>query len=142
MVPGLTLVPQRASVMSSTRRTDTPARYISMSASSTDASRRRYRSMMAVSKVCRRSFGMFSTGLSLQLTLVVACPGIGPGVITLVLLRVAEPVRLGFQHPVQGVFDSAANHFAKMVSYGTFIQLDEFALWCTIVFHGSVLLSG
>src|SRR5262249_22113617 len=34
-----------ASVMSSTRRTDTPARYISISASSTELSRRRYRSM-------------------------------------------------------------------------------------------------
>jgi hypothetical protein len=40
-VPGLTLVPQSASVISSTRRTDTPARYISISASSTEASRRR-----------------------------------------------------------------------------------------------------
>lgn len=38
IVPGETLVPQRASVISSTRRTDTPARYISMSASSTEHS--------------------------------------------------------------------------------------------------------
>ena len=45
-----TLLPQRASVISSTRRMETPARYISMSASSTLLSRRRYRSMMAVSK--------------------------------------------------------------------------------------------
>ena len=43
-------LPHSASVMSSTRRTETPARYISMSASSTLLSRRRYRSMMAVSK--------------------------------------------------------------------------------------------
>ena len=50
MVDGDTLLPHRASVMSSTRRTDTPARYISMRASSTLLSRRRYRSMMAVSK--------------------------------------------------------------------------------------------
>ena len=41
--------PHKASVMSSTRRTETPARYISMSASSTLLSRRRYRSMIAVS---------------------------------------------------------------------------------------------
>jgi hypothetical protein len=34
-------VPQSASVMSSTRRTETPARYISISASSTELSRRR-----------------------------------------------------------------------------------------------------
>ena len=43
------MLPHRASVMSSTRRTETPARYISMRASSTLLSRRRYRSMMAVS---------------------------------------------------------------------------------------------
>lgn len=30
MVPGDTLVPQRASVMSATRRTETPAKYISL----------------------------------------------------------------------------------------------------------------
>ena len=40
-VPELTRVPQSASVMSSTRRTLTPARYISTSASSTDDSRLR-----------------------------------------------------------------------------------------------------
>ena len=40
-VPGLTRVPHSASVMSSTRRTDTPARYISIKASSTELSRRR-----------------------------------------------------------------------------------------------------
>ena len=50
MVPGLTLLPQRASVMSSTLLTDTPARYISTSASSTEDSLLRYRSMIAVSK--------------------------------------------------------------------------------------------
>ena len=38
---GDTLLPQSASVMSSTRRTDTPAKYISISASSTLLSRRR-----------------------------------------------------------------------------------------------------
>src|SRR5271157_2167614 len=41
-VLGLTRVPQRASVMSSTRRTEMPARYISIRASSTELSRRRY----------------------------------------------------------------------------------------------------
>ena len=46
-----TFVPHSASVISSTRRTDTPARYISISASSTLLSRRRYRSMIAVSNV-------------------------------------------------------------------------------------------
>src|SRR5215469_11528819 len=59
-VEGDTRVPHNASVMSSTRRTDTPARYISISASSTELSRRRYRSMIAVSNVCWRSFLQFS----------------------------------------------------------------------------------
>ena len=51
------MLPHRASVMSSTRRTDTPARYISIRASSTLLSRRRYRSMMAVSKEIPLSLG-------------------------------------------------------------------------------------
>ena len=50
MAAGEALLPHSASVMSSTRRTETPARYISMRASSTRLSRRRYRSLMAVSK--------------------------------------------------------------------------------------------
>jgi hypothetical protein len=40
-VEGDTRVPHKASVMSSTRRTETPARYISIKASSTELSRRR-----------------------------------------------------------------------------------------------------
>jgi hypothetical protein len=46
--------------MSSTLRTDTPARYISTNDSSTEASRRRYRSIIAVSKGKLRSFGTCS----------------------------------------------------------------------------------
>ncbi len=41
IVPYETFVPHRASVMSSTRRTDTPARYISIRASSIEDSLRR-----------------------------------------------------------------------------------------------------
>ena len=50
MVVGETLLPHRASEMSSARRRETPARYISMSASSTWFSLRRYCSMIAASK--------------------------------------------------------------------------------------------
>ena len=57
IVDGDTLLPQSASVMSSTRRTDTPAKYISMSASSTLLSLRLYRSMIAVSKLIPFSRG-------------------------------------------------------------------------------------
>lgn len=51
------MLPHRASVISSTLRTETPARYISMRASSTLLSRRRYRSIIAVSKEVPLSFG-------------------------------------------------------------------------------------
>ncbi len=60
MVEGETLLPHRASVMSSVRRTETPARYISIRASSTLLSRRQYRSMMAVSKGTPLSRGIWS----------------------------------------------------------------------------------
>jgi len=56
-VDGDTLVPHNASVVSSTRRTETPVRYISMRASSTELSLRRYRSMIAVSKGIPLSLG-------------------------------------------------------------------------------------
>jgi hypothetical protein len=46
--------------MSSTRRTLTPARYISIRVSSTELSRRLYRSMIAVSSGSFRSRGTFS----------------------------------------------------------------------------------
>ncbi|TWT95166.1 hypothetical protein Pla108_33080 [Botrimarina colliarenosi] len=57
---GDTRVPHNASVMSSTRRTLTPARYISINASSTEDSRRRYRSMICDSNGRLRKRGTFS----------------------------------------------------------------------------------
>jgi len=59
-VEGDTFVPHKASVMSSTRRTLTPAKYISTSDSSTDDSRRRYRSMICVSNGSFRNRGTLS----------------------------------------------------------------------------------
>ena len=50
---GKTLPPQRASVMSSTRRTETPARYISMSASSTLLFFRMFVSQLHSNRVCK-----------------------------------------------------------------------------------------
>ena len=55
-----TRVLHSACVMSSTRRTLTPARYISIKASSTEVSRHRYHSMVAVSNGRLRSFGTCS----------------------------------------------------------------------------------
>lgn len=50
MVLGDTFVPHKASVIFSTRRTEISVRYISIRASSTEDSLRRYLSMIAVSK--------------------------------------------------------------------------------------------
>lgn len=58
MVEGDTLVPRRASVISFTCQTDTLARYISIGASSTLLSRRRYRSMITVSREIPLSLGI------------------------------------------------------------------------------------
>lgn len=61
IVPGDTLVPHNASVIFSTRQTETPARYISINASSTEDSLRRYRSIMAVLKGTPLSLGTFNS---------------------------------------------------------------------------------
>ncbi len=60
IVLGLPLLPNKASVISSIRRTETPVRYISANTSSAELSRRRYHSMMAVSKGTCRNFDMLS----------------------------------------------------------------------------------
>lgn len=57
---GLTRLHHRASVMSSTLRTDAKVRYISTSNSYAELFRRTYRSIMAVSKGIWRSFGALS----------------------------------------------------------------------------------
>lgn len=56
IVPGETFDPHNTSMISSTRFKETPARYISISASSTEHSRRRYLSMIAVSNRIPLSF--------------------------------------------------------------------------------------
>src|SRR5262245_66631007 len=91
--------------MSSTRRTDTPARYISISASSTEVSRRRYRSMIAVSNVCWRSFGTLNrtSPAGLQAALVVSGAGIPTRLAELIALRIAQTVRLGIEPFVQSI---------------------------------------
>jgi hypothetical protein len=57
---GLNRSTRRAPAMSSTRRTKRPARSIPIGASLTALSRRRQRSMIAVTKLRRSSFGIFS----------------------------------------------------------------------------------
>jgi hypothetical protein len=106
-------VPHNASVMSSTRRTDTPARYISISASSTELSRRRYRSMMAVSNVCRRRLRYPQPNLAsfgLQAALVVSGAGIPTRLAALIALRIAQPIRLGIEQCVQRLLHGTPHH--------------------------------
>ena len=66
MVAGETLLPHSASVMSSTRRTETPAMYISMRASSTLLSRRRYRSKGRYYEATKRFCAYLATYYHLQ----------------------------------------------------------------------------
>ena len=56
-----TLDPHRISETSSMRLVDTPARYISIMASSTLVSRRLYRSMIAVANLMPLSLGILRT---------------------------------------------------------------------------------
>lgn len=72
---GDTLLPRKASVMSSARRTDTPTRHSSIRASSTLLSRRRYRSIIAVSKeilLCLGTLRVTSLEVVVRLRAVVA----------------------------------------------------------------------
>src|SRR3954462_8491831 len=113
--------------MSSTRRTEMPARYISISASSTELSRRRYRSMIAVSKVWRRSWNLaipFARA-GLQCPLIAARPGVLTTLAALVTASTAELVCLSIQHGIQRLFHRATNQLAKMVPDTGFIDLDH-----------------
>lgn len=64
IVPGDTYVPHKTLVISPTRQTKTPARYISINDSSTVDSLWRYRSIMAVSKGIPLSLGTFNSTFS------------------------------------------------------------------------------
>ncbi len=127
-VLGLTRVPQRAWVMSSTRRTETPARYISTSASSTLISRRLYRSMIARLEgqlAQLRHLQRHLAGLGVELALVMAGPGVDPLRRMLVALRPAELVRFGVQHGVQRLFHGRYDDFVEVVLDQAFVDGDH-----------------
>ena len=130
MVAGETLLHHSASVMSSTRRTETPARYISMSASSTLLSRRRYRSMMAVSKDTPLSRGIWSVtsqevGGEVAVIMAAAVAPDGPRCV-----RSEQPasatLRLLFQQFVQRFLHAAADQFLDLPLDNFLIQLYNF----------------
>lgn len=85
----------RAWVMSSTRRTLTPVKYMSISTSSTDDSRLRYRSMIAVSNGRLRSFGTSRVTSPGCATAANTCPPVYPGSLQCVrtsVLRTTDPL--------------------------------------------------
>src|SRR5262249_16221686 len=113
--------------MSSTRRTDTPARCISISASSTELSRRRYRSMMAVSNVCWRSFGTLNrtSPALVQAALVGSGSGIPTCLAALIALRIAQPIRLGIQQCVQRLFHGTPHDPVEMAFDPLVVNRDD-----------------
>jgi hypothetical protein len=75
--------------------------------------------MIAVPKVCRRSFGTFqidAAGLGLQLPLVTASAGILARRTAFIPPSTAQPIRFGMEQRVQRLFDRAADHLAQMIT--------------------------
>ena len=129
MVAGETLLPRRASVMSSTRRTETPARYISMRASSTLLFWRRYRSMMAASKdtpLRRGTWSVTSPEVVVRLCGHNGRCGSPDGSRCARSGRPASRLRLFSQQFVQGFLHAAADQFLDLALDNFLIQLYNF----------------
>ena len=133
--------PTARSVMSSTRQHRDAPREIHLDSAprSTELSRRRYRSMIAVSKVWRRSFGTLRlTPSALVCNAIVAA---GPGVLpSLACARNGRHPRqlvcLSIQQwRISDLFHRATNHLAKMVSDPGFIDLDHLTHRITSITH-------
>jgi len=113
--------------MSSTLRTLTPATYISIRASSTEDSRRRYRSIMAVSKGRLRSFG--TVGVTSP-TLVSRCRSWLPARVPLrpsvrsYFRAPQSSSALGIQQRVQRIVHREPNYLVQVRLDGPFIDLN------------------
>src|ERR1700677_2652117 len=84
--------------------------------------------MIAVSNVCRLSFGILEidfAGAGLQRPIVTASPGVLPSRAALVTAGTAELICFGIQHGVQRLFYSPTHHLAKMIANPSFIDLDH-----------------
>jgi len=126
-------------VMFSTRRTLTPARYISISASSTDDSRRRPGSAatgprrwggvalddrrLKRQRVKLRYRQRHFAGLGAELPVVAAGPRVLVTLGALVLPCAAQPVRLGIQQPVQRLFYGRPDHLVQVRLNAPFVDL-------------------
>src|ERR1051325_2954963 len=114
--------------MSSTRRTEMPARYISISASSTELSRRRVplndRSLKGLASQLW-NLEVYFAGAGLQRAIIAARSGVLPSLAALVTTGTAQLVCLSIQHGIERLFHRPTNHLTKMVSDPGFIDLDH-----------------
>jgi hypothetical protein len=97
----------------------TPARYISIRASSTEVSRRRYRSMIAALKwqaAQLRHLQRDLSSLGMQLPLIAASPRVLAIFRPFVLPCSAQNIRLRIQKRVQHLFHRRPHHRAQMRS--------------------------
>lgn len=86
--------------------------------------------MIAVSKVCVRSFGIFSlTSPALVRSLRSYGAGIAPGFTPLIALRIAQPIRLGVEQRVQRLLHAAADHPVEMALDPIIINRNDIAQW-------------
>ena len=124
--------------VSSTCLVDTPARYMSISASSTLSSRLQWRSITADPNRAPFNFGALSSSLpalAVRLELVVAGPIRLPSAGTLVSRGVGDLVRLGVEHRVDDPLGLLAHHGVELaLEHGPVEPYDFLG-------HGSVSLS-
>ena len=102
--------------------------------------------MIAVSKVCCRSFGTFSRHLArlgLQLAIVVAGTLVPPSLRPLVATRIAQSIGLRFQHRVQRLLDCSPHDPAQVLTHPLVVDPDHIAQLrpSAILFHGGSLLN-
>jgi hypothetical protein len=83
---------------------------------------------MAVSNVCRRSFGTpqpYLASLGLQAALVVAGASITTRLAALIALRIAQPIRLGIEQSVQRLLHGAPHHPLEMALDPLVVNRDD-----------------
>ena len=94
--------------------------------------------MIAVSKVCRRSFGTFRLTWPARVSRIArSCPPACPYAPRCARSAgAAQPVRLGVEHRVQRLLDRAANHLAEVIPDPRLVDLDHLAhrprLWLLV----------
>jgi hypothetical protein len=108
-----------------------PARYISISASSTELSRR----TVALDNRCLEGLApqfhgtlRFTSPATVERGFVAASPGILPAWTSFITPCTAKPIRFGIQQCVQNLFNRSPHHCAEMIPDRGFINLDHLAI--------------